>query len=172
MKIQYGDYAHWQRKWISGAVLNRQLDFWKTCLKGSPDLHQLPTDRPRPAVQSFGGDLVRFAVEPSLVSGLKQLGRSFDTTLFMTMLALFKTLLYRYSGEADQVVGTTVANRDREEIEPLIGFFVNTLALRSDWTETPAGSLTFSGVLDRIRKTVHRRSFQPKCSFCPGGRGR
>ena len=128
--IQYADYAAWQRQWLQGDLLQAQIDFWQTHLSGAPALLELPTDRPRPAVQSYAGSSVEFVLSAALSADLKQLGQRHGSTLFMVLLTGWSSLMARLSGQDDIVIGTPVANRQRTEIEPLIGFFVNTLALR------------------------------------------
>ena len=130
LAIQYADYAAWQRGWMQGDVLQDQSTFWKQALIGAPALLELPTDRPRPARQSYAGGSVALTLDAALTAGLKALGQKHGTTLFMTMLAGWAALMARMSGQDDVVVGTPVANRQRPEVEGLIGFFVNTLALR------------------------------------------
>ena len=132
LPIQYADYAVWQREWSSGEVLERQLGYWREQLAGAPAQLELPTDHARPAVQSFAGSVESFRVSRGLSEQLRRLSRSEGATLFMTLLAAFKLLLYRYTGQTDLVVGTAVANRNRQETEGLIGFFVNTLVLRTN----------------------------------------
>ncbi len=130
LPIQYGDYAAWQREWLSGATLKNELAYWREQLAGAPALLELPTDRPRPAVQRFHGGRVRFALPAEDSRSLMQLGHRVGATLFMTLLAAFDTLLYRYSQQEDVVVGFPIAGRNRVETEGLIGLFINTLALR------------------------------------------
>ncbi len=130
LPVQYADYAAWQRNWLQGEVLEQQMGYWKQQLEGVPALLELPTDRPRPAVQTHRGAIVSFMFPASLSQALKDLSRKENATLFMTLLAAFQTLLYRYSGEQEIVVGSPIAGRHRLETEGLIGFFVNTLALR------------------------------------------
>ena len=130
LAIQYADYAAWQRGWLQGDVLQAQSAFWKEALSGAPVLLELPTDHPRPAQQSYAGGSVSLALDAQLTAGLKALGQKHGTTLFMTLLAGWAALLARLSGQDDVVVGTPVANRQRTDVEELIGFFVNTLALR------------------------------------------
>ncbi len=149
LPIQYADYAVWQRRWLAGEVLARQLDYWRRQLAGLPVL-ELPTDRPRPAVSRHRGGQVRLAIPPALAAELKKLGRASGATLFMTLLAGFQALLARISGQGDFAVGTAVANRRRRELEGLIGFFVNTLALRADL----AGDPTFGELLARGREAA------------------
>ncbi|MBU6350099.1 MAG: amino acid adenylation domain-containing protein [Chloroflexi bacterium] len=150
LAIQYADYASWQRSWLQGAALTEQLAYWQNHLAGAPSLLALPTDRPRPAVQSSRGATFSFALTSTLSAELNALSAQNDTTLFMTLLAAFKVLLHRYSGQNDLVVGTPIANRTQVEIEPLIGMFVNTLALRSDLSDDP----TFRQLLERVRQTT------------------
>ena len=130
LAIQYADYAAWQRAALQGEALQAQTAFWKSQLGGAPALLELPTDRARPAQQSHAGAVLPVRFDAELSNGLKALGRKHGTTLFMTLLAGWATLLARLSGQDDVVVGTPVANRQRSEVENLIGFFVNTLALR------------------------------------------
>jgi amino acid adenylation domain-containing protein len=129
--IQYADFAAWQQHWLQGEVLERQLSYWKEHLKGAPPLLELPCDRPRPAIQSFRGGFYSFTLSTALSDAIRQFSQHHGVTLFMSLLAAVKTLLYRYTGQEDLTIGTTIANRNRAEIEPLIGFFVNTLVLRT-----------------------------------------
>ncbi|TFW29135.1 non-ribosomal peptide synthetase [Duganella callida] len=138
LAIQYADYAAWQRSWLQGEVLQQQSNFWKEQLGGAPALLELPTDRPRPAQQSYAGGNVLLSLDAELTAGLKALSQKHGTTLFMTLLAGWATLLARLSGQDDVVVGTPVANRQRSEMEGLIGFFVNTLALRVRLDDNPS----------------------------------
>lgn len=147
LPIQYADYAIWQREWLRGGVSERQLEYWKSRLANAPALLELPTDRPRPAVQSFRGALKSFGVGQQLTAALNALGRREGATLYMTLLAAFQCLLYRYSGQDDIVVGTPVAGRNRIETENLVGFFINTLALRTSLSGDP----TFCELLGRVR---------------------
>nr|MDZ8004741.1 amino acid adenylation domain-containing protein [Nostoc sp. DedSLP05]MDZ8101218.1 amino acid adenylation domain-containing protein [Nostoc sp. DedSLP01] len=150
LPIQYADFAIWQRKWLQKEVLQRQLDFWKQLLKNAPTLLELPTDRPRPAIQSFRGahKNVEFSVE--LSQALSDFSRKERATLFMTLLAAYATLLYRYTRQEDILVGTPIANRDRLELEGLIGFFINTLVLRTDLSDNPS----FQQLLSRVRQVT------------------
>lgn len=147
LPIQYADFAEWQRKWLQGEVLDQQLDYWRKHLTGAPASLELPTDRPRPAVQTFNGARHSFSLSRDLSARLVELSRREDTTLFMTLLTGFYVLLHRYTGETDIVVGTPVANRNRQELESLIGFFVNTLALRANLSGDP----TFRELLAQVR---------------------
>ncbi|WP_454258922.1 condensation domain-containing protein, partial [Pseudoxanthomonas mexicana] len=138
LPIQYADYAAWQRQWLQGEVLEQQLSFWREHLTGAPMLLELPSDRVRPKVQSYAGGMVPVRLSAGLVSGLRRLSQQRGTTLFMTLLAGWSVLLSRLSGQSDVVIGTPVANRQRTELEDLIGFFVNTLALRVDVDSDPS----------------------------------
>ncbi|HET8775596.1 MAG TPA: amino acid adenylation domain-containing protein [Thermoanaerobaculia bacterium] len=138
LDIQYADYAQWQRRRLQGEELARQVDFWKSHLTGAPELLSLPLDRARPAVQGNASDSVSLALSAELTAGLRALSQNHGATLFMTLLSAWGVLLSRLSGQADVVVGTPVANRQRREVEGLIGFFVNTLALRLRLDEQPS----------------------------------
>ena len=138
LPIQYADFAVWQRQWLQGKVLAAQLAYWKRQLAAAPPLLELPTDRPRPAIQTFQGKIERFQLDSKLTQELKALSQQSGCTLFMTLLAAFGVVLSRYSGQTDIVIGSAIANRNRREIEGLIGFFVNTLALRLDLSEKPS----------------------------------
>ncbi|HYW06754.1 MAG TPA: amino acid adenylation domain-containing protein, partial [Longimicrobium sp.] len=147
LPVQYADYAVWQRSWIDGAVLDAQASYWRATLGGAPELLELPTDRPRPARVDHAGAMVRLALDAELTEGLKALGRRNGTTLFMTLMAGWAVVLGRLAGQEDVVVGIPTANRGRTEIEGLIGFFVNTLAVRVDL----AGSPGVAEVLRRVK---------------------
>ncbi|MDF5713917.1 MAG: amino acid adenylation domain-containing protein, partial [Rhizonema sp. NSF051] len=147
LPIQYADFAIWQRQWLTGDVLQTQLAYWLKQLANAPALLSLPTDRPRPSVQTFCGAHQQFTLSIELSRGLTQLTQQFGVTLFMTLLAGFETLLYRYTGQTDILVGTPIANRNRREIEGLIGFFVNTIILRTDLADNPS----FSELLERVK---------------------
>src|SRR5258708_20434153 len=136
LPIQYADFSIWQREQLQGEVLHKQLDYWKERLSNLP-LLQLPSDHPRPAVFSYRGDIVYRGFPSALLAGLKSVSQQEKSTLFMTLLAAFKVLLHRYTGQMDIVVGSPIANRNRVEIEDLIGFFVNTLVMRSDLSGNP-----------------------------------
>lgn len=131
LKIQYADYAAWQREYLSGENLGRQLEYWKGKLSGIPSVLELPFDHPRPRIQTFRGDYISRELASGLVKSIREFNRHYGVTLFMTMLTAFEALLNRMSGQDDIVIGTPVANRNHQEIEPLIGFFVNTLVIRS-----------------------------------------
>ncbi len=150
LPIQYADYAVWQRGWLQGEALEQQLTRWREHLLGAPAVLELPTDRPRPAVQSHRGAIHTLVLSKSLTERIKVLSRQEGATLFMTLLAAFQALLMRYSGQDDIVVGTPIAGRSRTEIEGLIGFFVNTLVLRTDLSGDP----TFRELLGRVREVT------------------
>jgi amino acid adenylation domain-containing protein len=148
LPVQYADYAVWQREQLRGEVLDRQVGYWKERLAGAPALLELPTDRHRPAVQSHRGARERFDLPRALLDRLQALGRSEGATLYMVMLSAFQLLLSRYSGSEDVVVGSPIAGRTRREVEELIGFFANTLVLRTDL----GGNPTFRELLGRVRE--------------------
>ncbi|MCP4659425.1 MAG: non-ribosomal peptide synthetase, partial [bacterium] len=150
LPVQYADYAHWQRQWLRGEVLERQLAYWREQLAAAPAVLELPADRPRPLHQSFRGHLLPMTLDEELTADLTALSRRQHATLFMSLLAAFATLLGRYSGQSDLVVGSPIASRNHRQIEGLIGFFVNTLALRVQ----PAPSRTFRQLLDAVRRTA------------------
>ncbi|MCJ9707377.1 condensation domain-containing protein, partial [Bradyrhizobium sp. SHOUNA76] len=127
----------WQRQRLQGAVLERQLSYWRSRFSGVPAMLDLPTDRPRPAVQSFRGARHSFAMSSGLSRTLASLARQEGATLFMVLLAAFQAVLSRWSGQDDVVVGTPIAGRTRRELEGLIGFFANTLAMRTDLSGDP-----------------------------------
>jgi len=149
LPIQYADFACWQRQWLQGEVLQEQLAYWKKQLGDLPVL-DLPSDRPRPAVQTFRGTGEGRAMPAELGERLRNLSRREGVTLFMTALAAFVALLHRYTGQDDIAVGSAIAGRNRAEIEPLIGFFINMLVLRTDL----AGDPTFREVLRRVREVT------------------
>ncbi|SEM69381.1 amino acid adenylation domain-containing protein [Stigmatella aurantiaca] len=147
LPIQYADFAYWQRHWLQGELLERQLQYWRQQLAGAPARLALPSALPRPEVPSHRGKLVVGRLSPQDTEALRKLGRQEGTTLFMTALAAFYTLLYRLTGSEDIVVGAPLANRAHPLTEDLIGFFVNTLALRCQ----VQGSLSFQELLQRVR---------------------
>jgi hypothetical protein len=148
LPVQYADYAVWQRQRVGAEALERQAAYWTRTLAGAPGLLELPTDHPRPARQTHAGDSVSLRLEPELTAALKELSRRHGATLFMTVLAGWAAVLARLSGQSDVVVGTPTANRGLTEIEGLIGFFVNTLALRVELSDSP----TVAGLLARVRE--------------------
>jgi amino acid adenylation domain-containing protein len=137
LPVQYADYAAWQRRWVEDEVLEAQADYWTRTLAGAPALLELPADRPRPQRQDHAGARLTLELDEALTAGLQALGRRHGTTLFMTLLAGWAAVLARLSGQEEVVIGTPTANRGRREIEGLIGFFVNTLALRVDLSARP-----------------------------------
>ncbi|MEO8490631.1 amino acid adenylation domain-containing protein [Pseudomonas sp.] len=147
LPIQYGDFAVWQRLWLSGEVLQRQSSFWQQALAGAPALLTLPTDRPRPAQQDYAGSSVEVRLDERLTAGLKALSQRHGTTLYMTLMTAWASLLARLSGQQDLVIGSPVANRTRGEVEGLIGLFVNTLAVRID----TSGELSTEALLARVK---------------------
>lgn len=147
LSVQYADYANWQRAYLHAASLEPQLAYWEDRLKDIPPLHNLPLDRPRPAMQQYRGGLVRQVLSQRLVEAWHALVKRCDATLFMGLHAAFAVLIARYSGETDIVIGTPVANRRDEALTPLMGLFINTLVLRTDL----AGDPTFTDLLARIR---------------------
>ena len=149
LPIQYADFAVWQKNYLQGQTLSSQLNYWKQKLLDLPQL-QLPTDHPRPAVETFRGAGIPINIPAALTSKVKQLTQKQGTTLFMTLLAAFKVLLSRYSGQESIAVGTPIANRNYREIEGLIGFFVNSLVMYTDL----GGEPSFTEVLKRVKQTA------------------
>ncbi|MBV9791704.1 MAG: amino acid adenylation domain-containing protein, partial [Chloroflexi bacterium] len=149
LPVQYADYALWQRNWLHGAVLEQQLDYWRRQLSDLPAL-QLPTDFSRPAQPTFNGASQPLALASDVTEALRDLSRREGTTLFQTLLAIFQVLLARYSGQDDIVVGAPIAGRTQREVEPLIGYFGNTLVLRANLSGQP----DFREVLQRVRETT------------------
>jgi amino acid adenylation domain-containing protein len=150
LKVQYADFALWQRERLSGGVLEGQIDYWRKRLAGAPAVLELPFDRPRPPVQRFHGAQLGAFLGPEVLHGLAGLQRAHQATLFMVLLACFQALLSRVSGQDDLVIGSPVAGRSRMETEDLIGFFVNTVVLRAELGGDPA----FSSVLAQARETA------------------
>jgi hypothetical protein len=150
LSIQYGDYARWQREWLQGKELETLLSYWTQQLSGCPHLLNLPTDRPRPARQSFNGRRFHFEFPKELYRALEDLSHAEDVTPFMTTLAVFQVLLYRYTAQEVFLVGSPTANRSKLETESLIGFLINTLVLRGDLSGDP----TFRELLKRLKATV------------------
>ena len=150
LPIQYVDYAIWQRRWMRGDVLEKQLDYWKNKLSGNLPTLQIQTDFPRKRVQTFPGAIKNFSISPAVTKQLQQLSQTNSASLFMTLLAAFNVLLQRYTGQLDLLVGTPVANRHRPEVEGLIGMFVNTLVIRTN--VNPHAS--FSELLRSVRTTT------------------
>ncbi|HEX6039303.1 MAG TPA: amino acid adenylation domain-containing protein [Longimicrobium sp.] len=150
LPIQYADYAAWQRAYMHGAVMERQLDFWRARLRGAPALLELPYDRPRPAEQDPEGGVLHVTLPPEVTRAARRLARRDGATLYMVLLAAWKATLHRWSGETDVVVGSPIAGRARPETEGLVGLFVNTLALRTDLSGNPS----FHALLARVRDTA------------------
>jgi amino acid adenylation domain-containing protein len=150
LPLQYVDFACWQRDWLQGEELDRQLQYWKNQLRGSAQVLELPTDFPRPLTPSNQGATYEFELPPDLVGLLQSTAREEDATLFMILLAGFQVLLYRYTGQSGFNVGTPIANRNRAEIEGLIGFFVNTLAMRA----AVDGNMGFRELLKNVRQST------------------
>ncbi|WP_051181214.1 amino acid adenylation domain-containing protein [Thermithiobacillus tepidarius DSM 3134] len=150
LPLQYADFTLWQQDWLRGPELERQLAYWREQLGGKLPVLQLPSDRPRPAVQSHRGAEYRFRLSAQLTQSLKSLGQQEGATLFMVLLAAFNVLLFRYTGAEDLIVGSPIANRSRVELEGLIGFFVNTLALRTRLD----GGLSFRQLLARVKEST------------------
>src|SRR5262249_16394138 len=138
LRIQYADFAVWQRGFLAGAELERQLAFWRQTLAGAPPVLELPADRPRPPFQTFRGGRREFYLPPALWTEAPPAGRRPNAPPFLPVPASFKALLARLTGQEDVVVGSPIANRNRAEIEGLIGFFANTLVLRTDLSAAPS----------------------------------
>jgi len=150
LPIQYADYALWQRDWLRGECLERQLDYWREKLNGELPVLDIPADYPRPPLQTYSGGRAVATLSEELTSALNALSQRESATPFMTLLAAFKVLLHRYSGQEDIIIGSPIANRAQSETENLIGFFLNNLALRSDLSGDP----TFREALSRVRQTA------------------
>jgi amino acid adenylation domain-containing protein len=148
LAIQYADFAAWQRDWLQGEALEQQLNYWRKQLANIPDQLELPIDKPRPAVQHFRGSTESITLSPELTAKVRALSYKQGSTIYMCLLAIFQTLLYRYSGQTDIVTGSPIANRNRSEIESLIGFFVNALVLRTEVD----GDLTVRQMIARVRE--------------------
>jgi amino acid adenylation domain-containing protein len=150
LPVQYADYAYWQREWLRGEALENQLAYWRAQLEGAHTTLEIPSSRPRPAVRGHRGSFVHLQLAESLTTELRMLGRREGATLFMVLLAAFQTLLHRYTGQDKIVVGSPVANRNRREIEELIGCFLNVLALHTDMSGNPS----FRDLLGRVRQVA------------------
>ena len=150
LPIQYADYAAWQSEWLEGQNEAEQLEYWKQKLAGAAHSLDIPTDRPRPAAPSFGGGRVARRIGGELFNALQSLSRGEQVTLFVTLLAAFQVLLYRYTGQEDLLVGSPIANRRTHELEDLIGFFLNTLVFRSELKGDPG----FREILRRLSEAV------------------
>ncbi|MEO0768693.1 MAG: amino acid adenylation domain-containing protein [Cyanobacteria bacterium J06649_4] len=150
LPIQYADFAHWQQQWLSSQAFQNQLTYWKNHLKDAPAVLPLPTDFPRPAVQSYKGDVFYQTLPAHLTKQLHQLSRQEGTTLFMTLLSAFKLLCYRLTNQSRITVGSPVAGRNRAEVEPLLGFFVGNLVLHTDLSGNP----TARELLRRVKQVA------------------
>ncbi|MET0395594.1 MAG: amino acid adenylation domain-containing protein, partial [Longimicrobiaceae bacterium] len=150
LPVQYADFAVWQREWLSGETLDEQIGYWKEALAGAPPLLEIAVDRPRSAAQGTRAGMHRFVLPDAVVAGLRALSRREGATLFMTLMAAWQTLLGRYAGQEDVVVGTPIAGRTRVELEGLIGFFVNMLPMRGDLADDP----TWTELLGRVQETA------------------
>jgi len=146
--IQYPDFALWQRGWLQGEALQKQLSYWKNILSGEIPILELPTDHQRPAISSYRGTIQTIEIPENLTVRLTELTRREGYSMYMTMLAAFNVLLYRYSGQDDIMIGSPIANRGKPELEEIIGFFSNTIVIRSDLTGNP----TFIQLLERVRR--------------------
>ncbi|HEY9659312.1 MAG TPA: amino acid adenylation domain-containing protein, partial [Allocoleopsis sp.] len=161
LPIQYKDFSYWQHQWLQGEVLEKQLNYWQQQLAGAIPGLPLPSDRPRPAVPSFRGSHEICQISAELTQQLQDLSRRSGVTLFMTLLAAWQTLLYRYTGQTDICVGTPIANRIQEPLNRLIGFFVNTLVLRTDLSGDPS----FQALLQRVRQVALDAYAHPDLPF-------
>jgi len=150
LPVQYSDFAVWQREYLQGETLNKQLAYWKESLAGAPSSVELPTDRPRPPRQTFRGSKQVIVISRDVLDGLKKLDQCEGVTFYMTMVAALSTLLSRYSGQEDIVIGSPIAGRVESELENLIGYFANTLVLRAKLENNP----TFLEVLQQVRTTA------------------
>ncbi|KAG0352352.1 hypothetical protein BGZ54_002839, partial [Gamsiella multidivaricata] len=150
LSVQYPDYAAWQRQWLTEDRFNDQATYWRETLTGAPVSIELPTDRPRPRQQSFAGAYIPIRLDAQLTRALNSLSQKHGVTMFMTILAAWSAVLSRLSGQIDVVIGTPTANRNHPQIEQLIGFFINTLALRIDLSGEPSTEQ----LLERVRKTT------------------
>ena len=150
LSIQYADFAFWQRQWLTGEVLERQVNYWQKQLAGVPPVLKLPTDKPRPPIQTFQGAAKSLVLDRELTQRLQHLSQQSDATLFMTLLAAFLVLISRYTGQPDIIVGSPIANRNSPQIEQLMGFFANTLALRGNLSNNPS----FAEFLAQVRQTT------------------
>ncbi len=161
LPIQYADYSVWQRKWLTEEVLLRQESYWKNELLGAPTVLELPTDKPRLAVQSFNGAIESFKLSKELSEQLKSLGREEHATLFMLLEAGFAILLHRYTGQEDILVGTPISGRTRSETERLIGYFLNTVVLRAQFSDR----MNFRALLQQVRERALGAYAHPDLPF-------
>ncbi len=147
LPIQYADFAHWQRAMVEGPEQTAQLDYWRRRLGGELPVLNLPTDRPRPEIPTYRGAMEHFALDAEVMKQIRGLSQREGVTLFMSLLAAWKVLLHRYTGQVDVITGSVIANRNHHEVEPLMGFFVNTLVLRTDLSGNPV----YTELLRRVR---------------------
>ncbi|MDH5546983.1 MAG: amino acid adenylation domain-containing protein, partial [Gammaproteobacteria bacterium] len=159
LTIQYADFAQWQRNWLQGQALEQQLGFWREQLEGAPGLLELPTDRQRPPVQSHRGSSVYFTIEKSLAKQIKTLCSEQGASAFMTIMTALHILLSKLSGQQDICVGTPIANRNYQELEPLIGFFINTLVIRSHQDDRHSFRQLLSDVRERTLSAYSHQDF-------------
>ena len=150
LELQYADYTLWQRQWLKDDELQRQLQYWTQKLSGAPAALELPGDRPRPGTASFRGAMLPFKVRQEDSEALQRLARQQGATLYMVLLAAFKVVLARWSGQSDIIVGSPIAGRTHRQLESIVGFFVNTLALRTDLSGNPS----FSDLVGRVKETA------------------
>ncbi|MCG8534438.1 MAG: condensation domain-containing protein, partial [Pseudomonadales bacterium] len=150
LSIQYGDFSAWQKDWLQGDELERQLSYWRTRLGNAPDQLMLPFDRPRPPLQTLNGATLDVNLTAEVASGLRKLARQFDTTLYVILMAAYNVVLSKWAKQADVCVGMPVAGRTRPEVENLIGFFVNTLVIRSQL----GGNPTLAELIRQIKENV------------------
>ncbi|WEN15094.1 amino acid adenylation domain-containing protein [Rhodanobacter sp. AS-Z3] len=150
LDIQYPDFAAWQQRWLTAAALDHQATYWRERLTGAPPLLSLPLDHPRPPEQSYVGDVVLVTLDAALSEDIRQLGRAHGASPFMTVLAAWSVVLSRMSGQSEVVIGVPTANRSQHALEPLIGFFLNTIALRIDLSDEP----DVAGLLSRVARTT------------------
>ena len=151
LAIQYADYAVWHRRWLDSGVADKQLEYWKAQLAGAPSRLDLPADFPRPPVRSYVGDHMSAMLDLPTREGLREAARRNGATMFTSLLALFATLLGRYAGQDEVVIGTPFAGRNRAELDSMVGYFINPLALRIDLVGRP----DFDELLVRTRDTIH-----------------
>ena len=161
LEIQYVDYVNWHQQWFQGEVAEKQLSYWKKQLEHAPTLLEIPADRPRPALQSYHGDRYSLRLPMDLTASLKSLTRQEGATLFMTLLAAFQTLFFRYTNQDDILIGSPIAGRNRPEITGLIGLFINTIVIRGDLSNDP----TFRELLRRVRQAALKAYEHPDVPF-------
>ena len=161
LEIQYVDYVNWHQQWFQGEIAEKQLSYWKKQLDHAPALLEIPTDRPRPALQNYHGDRYSLRLPTDLTASLKSLTRQEGATLFITLLAAFQTLLFRYTNQEDILIGSPIAGRNRPEVKELIGLFINTIVIRGDLSNDP----TFRELLKRVRQAALNAYEHPDVPF-------